>query len=115
MSVIFTKLINSSESLNILVMKELKIVAKIVVKKEFQEELEKVFRNLVDETRKEEGNISYELHQGIGDPLEYVILEVWKSQEAINFHNGTVHFLNFKNSIDEKINNLSIDVIQKVY
>lgn len=96
-------------------MNELKIVAKVVVKKEYQKELEDLFRETVDETRKEEGNISYELHQGTINPLEYTILEVWRSQDAIDFHNQTSHFLAFKDGIDGKIDGLSIDVIRKVY
>ena len=49
-------------------MTELKIVAVIVVKAEFQEELEKAFQNVVDGTRKEDGNISYDLHQDVKNP-----------------------------------------------
>ncbi|KAA6304954.1 hypothetical protein EZS27_043395, partial [termite gut metagenome] len=68
-------------------MTELKIIATVVVKSSFQNEMEKVFRTVVDETRKEAGNISYELHQDIQNPLKYTILEVWKSQDAIDKHN----------------------------
>lgn len=96
-------------------MTELKIVATIVVKAEFQTELEKVFRTVVDETRKEEGSISYELHKDVKNPLRYTILEVWKSQEAIDEHNESAHFKAFANAIGDKIESLVIDVIKKVY
>jgi len=96
-------------------MNELKIVAKIIVKKEYQQELEGLFRKTVDQTRKEEGNISYELCQGVENKLEYTILENWKSQDAIDYHNQTSHFLAFKEGIDGKIDGLSIDVIRKIY
>lgn len=96
-------------------MKELKIVAQILVKKEYQNELEKVFQVLVDETRKEEGNISYDLFQTLENPLEYTIIETWKSQDAINIHNSTPHFNTFKEAINERVDNLSITVMEKVY
>lgn len=96
-------------------MMELKIVATIVVKAEFQSELEKVFHTVVDETRKEAGNVSYDLHQDVKNPLKYTILEVWKSQDAIDSHNESAHFKTFAAVIDGKIESLAIDVIKKVY
>ncbi|NDW08137.1 putative quinol monooxygenase [Dysgonomonas sp. 520] len=96
-------------------MEELKIVATIVIKAEFKSDLEKIFRTVVDETRKESGNISYELHQDIQNPLKYIILEVWHSQEAIDKHNESPHFKAFASGIDGKIDSLAINVIKKVY
>ncbi len=95
-------------------MAELKIVASIEVKKEYQAEIEKVFANLVPETRKEAGNISYELHVDTKNPLKYTFIEVWKSEEAIAIHNNTPHFAAFKDAIDGKINDLKIDIIKKI-
>ena len=96
-------------------MKELKIVATILVKKEFKEELIPVFQTVVNETRKEEGNISYELHQDTKNPLKFIILEVWKSQDAIDIHNASTHFQNFVKAVENKLDNLSIDIIAKIY
>ncbi len=94
---------------------ELKIVAVIVVKATYQEELEKVFRAVVDETRKEAGNVSYDLHQDCKDPLKYTILEVWKSQAAIDEHNASAHFKAFVDGIDGKVESLTVDVIKQIY
>lgn len=96
-------------------MTELKIVAVIVVKAEFQEELEKAFQNVVDGTRKEDGNISYDLYQDVKNPLKYTILEGWKSQAAIDEHNNTDHFKAFVKAIEGKVESLSVDIIKKVY
>ena len=96
-------------------MTELKIIATILVKKEFKEELIPVFQTVVNETRKEEGNISYELHQDIKNPLKFIILEVWESQEAIDIHNASTHFQNFVKAVENKLDDLSIDVIEKIY
>ncbi|MDU1889441.1 MAG: putative quinol monooxygenase [Dysgonomonas sp.] len=96
-------------------MTELKIVAAIAVKASYQEELEKVFRSLVDETRKEAGNVSYDLHQDLQNPLKYTILEVWKSQDAIDSHNESAHFKAFVAAIENKVDSLAVEVIKKIY
>ena len=96
-------------------MTELKIIAAIVVKAAYQEELEKVFHTVVDETRKETGNVSYDLHQDCQNPLKYTILEVWKSQAAIDEHNASTHFKAFVTAIEGKVDSLTVDVIKKIY
>lgn len=96
-------------------MTELKIVATIIVKAEHEKEVLTALHNVVDATRKEEGNISYDLHKNIIAPQEYTILEVWKSQEAIDLHNTSIHFDEFKKAIDGKIDGLKVDVIKQLY
>ena len=96
-------------------MSELKIVAKIILKEEFRKEIETVLHTVVDGTRKEEGNVSYDLHQDVKNPLEYTLIEVWKSQDAIDLHNETAHFKAFVAAIQGKIDGLEISVIKKVY
>lgn len=96
-------------------MNELKIIAVVSLKQEYKDEVLKAIHNVVDATRKEEGNISYELYENIKNPSEVTILEVWKSQEAIDFHNSTPHFNDFVKAIDGKVNGLKIDVIRKTY
>lgn len=96
-------------------MKELKIVATIVLKPKYQNDVLKALHNVVDATRKEEGNISYELLQNVSDNLSYTILESWKSQEAIDLHMNSAHFDEFKKAIDGKISDLQITTIKQVY
>ena len=94
---------------------ELNIVAAItILKEEDKNEVVNALQAVVDGTRKEEGNISYDLHQDTQAPMTYIILEAWKSQEAINSHNKTAHFLAFVKAIEGKVA-LSINVIKKVY
>lgn len=96
-------------------MNELKIVATIVAKAEFKEDILNTLRTVTDGTRKEAGNVSYTLHENTQNPLQFTILEVWKSQDAIDFHNQTPHFQAFKEAIDGKIDSLSIDVMREIY
>ena len=81
----------------------LKIVATATLKDAaFQSDFEQALKAVVEGTNTEEGNIAYEAHQDINNPLVYVIIEVWKSQDAINFHNETEHFKAFVAAIGDK-------------
>ena len=86
-----------------------------MVKEEFYNELIPVFHAVVDATRNEAGNISYDLHQNTKNPQKFVILEVWKSQAAIDEHNVSAHFKAFIKAIENKTDSLSIDVIEEIY
>jgi len=96
-------------------MNELKIVAAIVIKDQFRDELMEVFKTVVNETRKEPGCISYKLHQDTKNSDKYIILEEWKDQNAIDLHNASAHFQSFAKAIDGKIESLAIDVIKEIY
>lgn len=96
-------------------MEELKIVATITAKAEFVDEIKQALHTVAGATRKEEGNISYVLHEDVSDMTKLVLLEVWKSQEAIDIHNASAHFSAFKVAIDGKLEGLSINVIRKIY
>ena len=94
---------------------ELKIIASLTIQNDADEaNIIKALHTIVDATRKEEGNISYELHQDIANPKTYVFIEVWKSQEAIDAHNRSAHFLDFVKAVDGKVA-LAVNVIKKVY
>lgn len=96
-------------------MAELKIVASITLKSEYKDELLKELHTIVDETRKEAGCIAYNLHQDTKNPLKYIILEAWKSQQAIDEHNDSHHFKAFVKAVDGKIEGLTVDIIKQVY
>lgn len=96
-------------------MTELRIVAVLEVKADYKEELIKVIHTLVDESRKEEGCVSYDLHEDTKNPLKLIFLETWASQAAIDIHNNAPHFKAFVAAIKGKIDSLTIDFIKKIY
>lgn len=51
-----------------------------------------LIRELISETVKEEGNISYTLYQDRDHPGEFVLLEFWRDQESLDAHFQTPHF-----------------------
>jgi quinol monooxygenase YgiN len=46
----------------------------------------------VAETVKENGCISYDMHQSVTDPQRLVLVERWESREALTRHFETPHF-----------------------
>ena len=51
-----------------------------------------VYEELVAETVKEPGCVSYELLQQREDPCQLMLLEKWHSQEHLDAHTHTDHF-----------------------
>lgn len=72
--------------------KMIKVVAKCKLKQDVKvEEYLVQARELVAETRKEDGCMTYALHQDINDPTIITMLEEWVDEEALNQHNKTEH------------------------
>lgn len=69
----------------------LKLVAKFTVKEEKIEEFKNYSKELVAETRKEKGCISYQLFQDVNDGKVLTFIEEWENQAAIDNHNNSRH------------------------
>lgn len=95
-------------------MNHLKIVAVITAKAEFRSQIAEALGTVAEASRQEAGNISYVLHESAGNPLKFTILEEWESQDAIDFHNSTEHFLAFAAAVEGKTDSLDIDVIREM-
>lgn len=89
-------------------MQTVKIIATIVVKPEYRQELIGVFQQLVLASRQEAGNVRYDLHQDVKNPNRVVFFEIWQSQAAVETHGATAHFQNFLKAIDGKTEILDI-------
>ena len=94
---------------------ELKIVAIMTVKPEAVQKILPVFQAVVTGSQEEEGCIFYNLHQDINDSTKFVMLEEWKSQEAINFHNNTEHYKAFKEASKDMIDKSEVTILKLVY
>ncbi len=70
----------------------LKIVADNFIAPEKKAEFLEYANELVEETRKEPGNISYVLCQDVADENHFTFIEEWKDQAAIESHNASKHF-----------------------
>ncbi|MDO7907542.1 putative quinol monooxygenase [Paenibacillus sp. JX-17] len=77
------------------------IHANMVVKPEQKENFLEQMKLLMQGSQAEEGNIRYTLMQDINDPNAFTMVEEWKDEEAMKFHNATEHFQNFVASAPE--------------
>lgn len=79
------------------------LTAVIKAKEEHQEEVLAVLQNMVTETRKEDANELYSLHQDIEDRNRFVFYEIWKNEEGLALHNRQPYIQAFGAIADEKL------------
>jgi quinol monooxygenase YgiN len=72
-------------------MPDLHVVAVLTAKPGSESVLEEALRGLVEPTRAEEGCLGYELFRSNADPLSFVTVERWRSQEDLDAHMQTPH------------------------
>ena len=70
----------------------IKIIAKMPVAEGKLEEFKTLAKELVEKSAGEAGNVYYTLNVSTSDPRQFAILECWKDQAAVDYHNGTEHF-----------------------
>lgn len=70
----------------------LTVVAKAMVKEEKIEEFKKYADEIMKETRKEEGNISYNLYEDSKNSNILTFIEFWRSEEDLQKHFNSKHF-----------------------
>jgi quinol monooxygenase YgiN len=68
------------------------IVARGKVKPGAEDGFKAAVSPLVEETRKEEGNISYGLFEDTKNPGAFAFIEQWRDDAAIAKHNASPHF-----------------------
>jgi quinol monooxygenase YgiN len=67
------------------------IVATLTVKPETRAELIAAATACINATRKEPGNITYDLHESVTDPTKMVFVEQWDNEEALVPHRTAEH------------------------
>lgn len=68
------------------------ITARNVLTPGKKEEFLEAVRPLVDASRSEAGNISYDLYEDIDDSDAVCFIEIWRDAAAIEAHNTSPHF-----------------------
>ena len=62
------------------------VVATLTIKPETRAEFIAAATACIKETRKEPGNIAYDLHESVTDPSKMVFVEQWENIEALGPH-----------------------------
>ena len=73
-----------------------------------------IAREVVSETRKEKGCITYTLHEDINDPTILTTLEEWEDEEAINQHNKNEHVWKFVQELRKLRESTEINIYREV-
>src|SRR5688572_16086911 len=68
-----------------------RVVAKITAQPDKVEDLKSILLGVVGPTRKEKGCVSYQLLQNKTDESDFVFVEEWTSDTAIDNHMTTAH------------------------
>lgn len=71
------------------------VVATLSVKPEARAELIEAAKACIAGSRKEPGNIAYDLHESVTDPARMVFVEQWENAEALEPHRKAEHFKAF--------------------
>ena len=71
------------------------VVATLTVKPEARAELIAAAKDCIAATRKETGNIAYDLHESVTDPAKLVFVEQWENAEALEPHRKAEHMKTF--------------------
>lgn len=69
------------------------------VKPEFVEEFKQITVYNHENTRKEAGNIRFDVLQDNNDPTQFVLVEVFADTEAAAFHKTTAHYLKWRDAV----------------
>lgn len=71
------------------------IHAYMKINKEHRTEFLEKVKHVIAASQSETGNISYNLYENTQVQNEFVMLEEWQDEEAIEFHGKTEHFQQF--------------------
>jgi quinol monooxygenase YgiN len=71
------------------------VVATLTVKPETRAEFIAAATACIKETRKEAGNIAYDLHESVTDHTRMVFVEQWENAEALVPHRAAEHMKTF--------------------
>jgi len=79
----------------------IKVMATLIAKNDTVEEAKAALSSLVQPTRAEEGCIAYALYQSDTDPTEFVTIEEWTDQAALDAHMSSEHIQAALGSADQ--------------
>ena len=71
------------------------VVATLTIKPETRAEFIAAATACIAGTRKEAGNIAYDLHESVTDPSRMVFVEQWENAEALVPHRAAEHMKTF--------------------
>lgn len=74
---------------------EINLTVIIKSKSEYREELKSFLVDLSRDSKNEEACLQYDLHQNTDNENLFILHEVWKNDEGLDFHNKQSYLLEF--------------------
>lgn len=72
-----------------------------LAKRDCIEELKTLLQGTIKDTKKENGCLMYEVFQTKNNPVEFIVIDSWKSEEVLNKHYESEHYLHFINNFKQ--------------
>ncbi|CNH49248.1 antibiotic biosynthesis monooxygenase domain-containing protein [Yersinia massiliensis] len=93
---------------------EVRVIASLVAKPEYVNEVKDAVLQVIEPSREEQGNLQYDLHAEYGQNGSFVFFERWESDAALDKHNKTQHFGDFVKSIEGKLESIEIKKVKQI-
>ncbi|MFP1721772.1 putative quinol monooxygenase [Lonsdalea quercina] len=93
---------------------EIRVVACLQAKPEYLKEITDAVTKAVEPSRKEAGNLQYDLHAEIDKPGAFVFIERWKNKAALETHEKTAHFQKLVADMEGKTVSVDIKLMTQV-
>lgn len=87
------------------------LIATLKVEPGMKDRLAELVQPCLEATRKEAGNISYDLLADITDDTALVFVERWESMEALDNHFTEPHFLKWREALTPHLIERKIEII----
>jgi autoinducer 2-degrading protein len=71
------------------------LIVKWIAEPEKQEEIAAILRTMKELVRQEPGCLSYEVFRSSEDPQEFMLVEVYRDQDAVTAHGQTDYFKSY--------------------
>ena len=80
-------------------MTTISVVATFIPKEGQENAVEVILRGMVKPTRNEPGCLRYELYRAAGPELQFVLIEAYADQAALEAHRATEHYKSYRSRI----------------
>ena len=95
-------------------MQRVTIIARIKAKPEFADQMKQESSGLIAPTRREQGCLTYDLHQSVEDPLLFLLHEVWESQALLEEHWKSDHLKPYRRATEGMIEQREITLLRNI-
>lgn len=75
------------------------VCVSVWVKPENEKDFIEATRVNYEGTRKEEGNVRFDVLQGADDPTRFFLYEVYRDEDAFHTHHESPHYLTWKSAV----------------